>query len=1027
MSELPGFLKSLLNRFKVDSAASPTEAGEVVSATEVAEVNGDGRNKEAHKAENNIMKMEAWSLFYKELRDHFSTVESVEKFRKLILGGSTAKVMEADAFKAVVDAFMHALGDNISGTGIVALNLWNPMDQNKFFIRAPEGHDTDTKNLQGIFESNPDNYEYLNRFIFETSCIRPFIIIDFEGNGDFESRLPCRIISGTSKESFRSFLKWVEESCNDPIDYDLEVLAEKISNVYTTARDKLGFKAALILPAQSTFDFSTGGLVFFFKDKIEDHLEKVWTWWLSVSIFQQNFTSLADKEYQRRYALRSALSAIIGRVTAHDLGHMLVNAKLPGAESAAERESYFKHLVEYIRGRTVFTAEASTSNPSWTMSLPFVSQLIFPFSAFSPEGTAREYPSPLVRHIAESEGVTNVKVRVFHACEELSYVRDEEGIWLCKPHDLYVDVPSGPVGSHALYCVLENIIRNGAKYGKSKAEQMTLFMRLDTEGFENDCNLIRVRVWDSHSRYDLSQFLTVCQFFPPLCRPEGFPGDIKSFREGLWEIIDRRGALVSGGWGIKEMRIGAAWLRKKELVEALVEEELIDEEKLTDMRASGTEIEPFLLCPIIVNGCGEKQEVPPPDVQSDPSLYMGYELYMLRLKEVIIVDKELSQIGKEARKRLESVGVTILSDVAEVLKGASRYYSCIIRLPESQEGQDALLETIRRERDDLPSVLCLVTSEGNRVKDRPAASVLITADEYNALAQKLRSPSEKLWPVEILKFYQRWIGEVLKAPTQLSLLLHLNPDTATSAPSAVVKTWAQTAEEFSKHFGGWKMYVHGSEGRFKGSPPEMIIYDYHSTWIGTENPQFYYYESCRKNEPTQIILFNPATSDWVRIRTALSLIEAAVTRVAIIDERIWKHREDAAGPDGTIMKGLEDRNIFLPDSSLIDYMAPTSAQAEQLLPWLREREIKILVIHQGMLDKIFSVRQNVEAWIANVKTVVPFVIVESDRGEGLLMKRPNNARFAPFSSIEPWLRRGGLSKFHLVQTLFASARGKQSS
>jgi hypothetical protein len=91
--------------------------------------------------------------------------------------------------------------------------------------------------------------------------------------------------------------------------------------------------------------------------------------------------------------------------------------------------------------------------------------------------------------------------------------------------------------------------------------------------------------------------------------------------------------------------------------------------------------------------------------------------------------------------------------------------------------------------------------------------------------------------------------------------------------------------------------------------------------------------------------------------------------------------------------------------------------------WLTENRINVLAIHQGMLDKMFESRDNVKGWIDGMKKTIPFIIVESDRGEGLLVKRPRNARFAPFSSIEPWLRPGTLSKYHLLQTLFSSARG----
>jgi hypothetical protein len=58
---------------------------------------------------------------------------------------------------------------------------------------------------------------------------------------------------------------------------------------------------------------------------------------------------------------------------------------------------------------------------------------------------------------------------------------------------------------------------------------------------------------------------------------------------------------------------------------------------------------------------------------------------------------------------------------------------------------------------------------------------------------------------------------------------------------------------------------------------------------------------------------------------------------------------------------------------------------------------------------------------------VPFVVVHSDRGEGLLPRLPSNARFLPFSAIEPYFARGEMSKYFLVQTLLSGTRREASN
>lgn len=144
-----------------------------------------------------------------------------------------------------------------------------------------------------------------------------------------------------------------------------------------------------------------------------------------------------------------------GRVNAHDSGHVLVNAELP---SDGQRDRYFKWLTDYLRTRMVFVAEASRSDPNSPMTLPLMRQVITPFS-FLPRGNESEpiSESPVCRHIAQSEGVAAVTIRAVHNAAD---VNDAD--------DIPVLIPGGVVGTHALYCILENVIRNGAKYGQKR-------------------------------------------------------------------------------------------------------------------------------------------------------------------------------------------------------------------------------------------------------------------------------------------------------------------------------------------------------------------------------------------------------------------------------------------------------------------------------------------------------------------------------------------------------------------------------
>ena len=693
------------------------------------------------------------------------------------------------------------------------------------------------------------------------------------------------------------------------------------------------------------------------------------------------------------YSLHACISAILSRVMSHDLGsHMLANADLGEVEEGdVEQKNYFNHLKEYIRTRMVFIAEATTADPFWIISLPFVAQIIYPFEKFE------ESPSPVCRHIAESEGVEKVIVKVLYEGKKLIYSKDEEkGIWRCEPYDIFVAMPTGLIGNHAFYCILENVIRNGAKYGKKDEKSLTVSIRLDTK-YSNkyDKDYIRVRVWDDHSVYCKDKFQNICRFFPP----NTLRNKINEV-DGSWRIIDDAGRLVSGGWGIKEMRIAAAWLRKERLVDALMKED---------------EYDPPLIRPIVVNSKGEEVENYD-NLNEQKGYYMGYEFYMLKPKEVFIIDPKFKDINSSLKEKLSLCGVDLACDLGEALNKRIRHYACLVKVPEEEKEEKEWLSIINSRRDELPSVLIIVSKDKEKNKEKISGSIYLDISCYEKLKKQLLNNNFNGLPIELLKIYKKWIKEVLNAPKSLKLLLHLNPNPEPSAPNLISNPWEKTEKEFNKNFQNWRMIVHTKEGKYSNSGNDLIVYDYHGVWKGEDSIRpSYFYEPCFKNQPAQIVLFNPPNNDWVRLRLALGLIEAAVANVAIIDERIWLNWQN---PDTVIESGaLEKRRIFIPDENL------ENLDEQDLVKWLDKNEIKILVIHQGILDKMFQTRDEIEKWIKKLKEKVPFIVVESDRGEGLLPKLPRNARFAPFAAIEPWISTTGPSKYQLVQTLLSAKRG----
>lgn len=733
---------------------------------------------------------------------------------------------------------------------------------------------------------------------------------------------------------------------------------------------------------------------------------------------------MQELEAQRREAqIRSEVAKIMGRVNAHDVGHVLANARLPsgepgGASGAAIDEEYFRHLTSYLRTRMVYAAEAAATDPSGAMVLPFYSQIISPFGWYTaPNLPGGKETSPVCRHIAESEGVTSVEVKVFLDGEQLEMSQDE-GVWRCQPKDFYVTIPTGMVGVHALYCVLENVARNGAKYGavKNEDKKLTLSLHAASAGFRHSESYYRLRVFEEHSEFNES-YRDLGRYFPkPTITDKD--GDFRFSSGEDWRIIDPRGQPSRGGYGIKEMRICAAWLRGEPLVPALESER---------------DLPLPLLRPIRVRADGHK--VPAGADRAEQRTYFGYELYLLKPKTCLIVDEKAPD--EATRSELERRGVEFFTGGwSGALEQPSRHALAIF------EGLDracgASLETLRASRTRTASRLLIVSPKETDLGPIHSRPLPLAAEDYAKCREALQSG----YTDDLARLYGRWAWEVLADKNErVTLVLHLNSRYDTTAPERVVEAWQEVASVFADVFDGkWDLVTHAGPGQYNASDAythgRVLIYDYHgcfgSNWPKKSDPHGNgFYEQCHKVHGAQPILFNPPSESGTRLWTALALAEAALARVAVVDERIWNRTRDS----DHYLKALRRAGIFVPPgrgstgqagAEVMDYENPEPRHVDTLTTYLEEHRVHVLTIHQGLLDKIFHdvvgdpepVAKAITAWRAKT----PFVIVHSDRGGEMLARRPERTRFVPFSAIEPWLAAEEQSKYHLTQALLSATQ-----
>jgi len=239
----------------------------------------------------------------------------------------------------------------------------------------------------------------------------------------------------------------------------------------------------------------------------------------------------AEKHYLYKHALRSAVTAIMARNMSHQQGSAVIPF-LNQLRSIADAELklILHQYLSYLESRMDFVATAATMEfPKWGVSVKFFSDLLVGFiSQFG-----------LIDCLCKSEGYNYEKIK-FEV-----YINDSGGLLseenedkFCKK-DITVWMPGGYTGMHAFYLILENTIRNAAKYNKKKNNNYNLTIKIKIADNESFYTVI---VWDELSSCNKSKINEINY----------------TIREPL---IKENGEKREYAWGFAEMRICATFLK----------------------------------------------------------------------------------------------------------------------------------------------------------------------------------------------------------------------------------------------------------------------------------------------------------------------------------------------------------------------------------------------------------------------------------------------------------------------------------
>lgn len=219
---------------------------------------------------------------------------------------------------------------------------------------------------------------------------------------------------------------------------------------------------------------------------------------------------LIPKVRARRAALRSAVSAIMGRNMSHNIGsHVLARYSSRIKEDlgpvATGKTDHRGDFLAYLQRRMDFLAEIATSDQAfWSQPLSLKEQ-IGRLNYEEQKGRFGTSPPD------ENKSVSIILSNITGKESLLASVEYVEPCQKCAPGEGYsidqewFSCPSGEVGVHALFVILENIIRNSARHGASgdstgKVETVRLFANVVVKSGNSE--LFKLEIIDPRTKLE---------------------------------------------------------------------------------------------------------------------------------------------------------------------------------------------------------------------------------------------------------------------------------------------------------------------------------------------------------------------------------------------------------------------------------------------------------------------------------------------------------------------------------------------
>ena len=612
-----------------------------------------------------------------------------------------------------------------------------------------------------------------------------------------------------------------------------------------------------------------------------------------------------------QYLHRFAIATIMARNLSHNLGsHVLSKASSPSiiAKYIFSRRRYKVEGIEtvtglnaYIQTRMDFIADIAISEP------------VTHFSRYLHKDVLHQFNNELflLKHISSSD-IKDIKV-----LPEVKTLDIEDAI---------VKIPNGNLGNHALYTILENMIRNITKHDHTHFKELNqLFLYINIKEESKESNFYKITIYDNIERGE-----EVFELVQSLNHQIGSP------------IFSKAHKIRTFGLGLLEMCISAAYLR------GYLPSNVIGNKKLSPPLLKAT-------------------EVPIPGSQK---YHLGYELYLRKPKEIAWI---------------KNTRISYLN---------------------SSSVQPIFVEEFLAKNKILPHSFLLL--ENTQIIENKKGLIPLRIIQIN----KDISINELNKGDFLIGLWQYWLEKLIirKQIGRPNLSIHLSGQKG-------IKNRQVDENSLSNII---LFDHHGERAKIKSDHPSAI------------NPNhLLFYEAFNSITPLGHLL-----RDWDNYTgkekqlLELQLVESALTKVIIIDERIQRECLDSDKMldinGATYFEQLRWSNIIVPTPKCLNlnqrFFPPELAISvfSFISKKYKQEEVDFIVIHIGLLEKIFESNQrNINQFVQKLQKEFKEAVIVFITGRGKIANLPEGTHFLNYSAISNYLFESK-SKFHLSRILFST-------